>query len=55
MARTELEALVELDAAAAPAGLALSAEAGWNQTEEDWTLMLRLGQAFGVECGHAGG
>ena len=30
------------------AGLALSAEAGWNQTAEDWSMMIRLGQAFAI-------
>ena len=28
--------------------LALSAEAGWNQVEADWRLMLRLGRGFGL-------
>jgi GNAT superfamily N-acetyltransferase len=31
-----------------PAGLALSTEANWNQTAEDWSLMIRLGRAFAV-------
>jgi GNAT superfamily N-acetyltransferase len=31
-----------------PQCLALSAEAGWNQIEGDWRLMLRLGQGLGV-------
>jgi GNAT superfamily N-acetyltransferase len=51
MARTESTldaALVELDAAGVAAGTALSDEAGWNQTAEDWALMIRLGRAFGV-------
>jgi GNAT superfamily N-acetyltransferase len=49
MAPTELDAApVELTAADASAGMALSAEAGWNQTEDDWALMIRLGRAFGV-------
>jgi hypothetical protein len=30
------------------AGFALSEEAGWNQTVEDWTLLIRLGRAFGI-------
>jgi GNAT superfamily N-acetyltransferase len=29
-------------------GFALSEEAGWNQTAEDWSLMIRLGRAFAV-------
>lgn len=49
MAPTELgEALVELDAADVSAAIALSEEAGWNQTAEDWSMMIRLGCAFGV-------
>ena len=31
------------------AALALSAEAGWNQNEADWRLMIGNGQAFGLE------
>jgi len=31
--------------------LALSAEAGWNQTAADWALMLRLGSTFAVRDG----
>jgi GNAT superfamily N-acetyltransferase len=30
-----------------PGCLALSAEAGWNQTEEDWALFFRHGRVFG--------
>ena len=30
------------------AGLALSQEAGWNQTAEDWAMMIRLGRSFAV-------
>lgn len=50
MARTELGTalVVELDAAEVSSAAALSDEAGWNQTEEDWALMIRLGRAFGV-------
>jgi GNAT superfamily N-acetyltransferase len=52
MARTELEAaLVELDASHVSAGLALSDEAGWNQTADDWALMIRLGDASGIAGG----
>lgn len=32
--------------------LALSAEAGWNQTREDWALFLRHGTVFGLLDGH---
>jgi len=33
--------------------MALSAEAGWNQTREDWELFLRHGTVFGLLDGHA--
>jgi GNAT superfamily N-acetyltransferase len=36
-----------LAAAHAPAGFLLSAEVGWNQTVEDWRLMLEEGEAIG--------
>ena len=36
-----------LAAADAPAGFLLSAEAGWNQTVDDWRLMLEEGEAVG--------
>lgn len=52
MAATEagagLEPLVEMQEADASAGVALSDEAGWDQTAEDWSLMIRLGSAFAV-------
>jgi hypothetical protein len=32
--------------------MALSAEAGWNQTPEDWTLFLRRGTIYGLPGGH---
>jgi GNAT superfamily N-acetyltransferase len=52
MARTESgaldAALVELGEADVDAVLALSDEAGWNQTAGDWSLMIRLGRAFGI-------
>ena len=38
----------ELDAALLPGCLALSAEAGWNQTAEDWTVFFARGTVFGV-------
>jgi GNAT superfamily N-acetyltransferase len=40
--------IVELGETDLPAATALSEEAGWNQTEEDWALMLRLGRGLGV-------
>ncbi len=35
-----------LDDTEVPAMLALSAEAGWNQTEDDWGIFLQQGQVF---------
>jgi GNAT superfamily N-acetyltransferase len=43
----ELE-LAEMREADVPAGIALSTEAGWNQSAADWALLVRLGRAFGV-------
>jgi GNAT superfamily N-acetyltransferase len=40
--------IVEMQETDASAGFALSEEAGWNQTAEDWSLLIRLGRAFGV-------
>lgn len=40
---------VQLSPADTPSGLALSTEAGWNQTEADWHFMLREGVGFGFE------
>jgi hypothetical protein len=37
--------LLEIDAAAA---LPLSAEAGWNQTEDDWRVFITHGHCFGI-------
>jgi GNAT superfamily N-acetyltransferase len=37
-----------LDVGHLPGCLALSAEAGWNQVEADWRLMLALGRGLGV-------
>ena len=34
--------------------VALSAEAGWNQTSADWALFLRQGTVFGLRSGLAG-
>ena len=38
----------------APALLALSAEAGWNQTAADWRFMLEVGRGIGVPDGEGG-
>jgi GNAT superfamily N-acetyltransferase len=49
MAATDLTfEIEELSLADAPAGLALSDEAGWNQTSEDWGYFLRHGTVFGL-------
>jgi len=40
-----------LDASHVLQCLALSAEAGWNQVEADWRLMLRLGRGLGISDG----
>jgi GNAT superfamily N-acetyltransferase len=40
--------LVELGADDVADGFALTEEAGWNQTADDWAMMIRLGRAFGV-------
>ena len=44
-----IELMTEADI---PAGLALVGEAGWNQVEADWRLMLQLGRAFCVRHEH---
>jgi GNAT superfamily N-acetyltransferase len=48
MADTDQAAIVRLGPDDAPAGLALSAEAGWNQNEADWRFFLSEGKIFGV-------
>ena len=49
MAATDIAlAIEELSPADAPAGLALSDEAGWNQTLEDWHVFLEQGTVFGM-------
>jgi GNAT superfamily N-acetyltransferase len=45
---TEHLPIVQLDARDAPAGLLLSAEAHWNQNEDDWRFFLNKGTVFGV-------
>ena len=39
--------LVRLDESHIAGGMALSAEAGWNQIADDWRFMLRSGEGFG--------
>jgi GNAT superfamily N-acetyltransferase len=41
-------ALVDLGQQDAAAGVLLSVEAGWNQTIDDWRLMIALGRAIGL-------
>ena len=48
MAATDPAAIVQLGAGDALAGLALSAEANWNQNEADWQFFLGRGTVFGV-------
>jgi GNAT superfamily N-acetyltransferase len=38
-----------------PAALRLSASASWNQGEDDWRTMLRLGQGWGIDAIDAAG
>jgi GNAT superfamily N-acetyltransferase len=48
MAATDQAEIVWLGADDAPAGLALSTEAHWNQNEADWRFFLTKGEVFGV-------
>jgi len=48
MADTEPIFIIQLDVRDAQAGLALSTEAHWNQTEADWRFFLSKGMVFGV-------
>ena len=43
-----IDAIVNLGAEHVAAGFELSSEAGWNQTEDDWRLMIAHGHAIGV-------
>jgi GNAT superfamily N-acetyltransferase len=43
--------VVHLSADDAAAGLLLSTEAHWNQTEDDWRIFLRDGVVFGIRDG----
>jgi len=51
MADTDPIAIVELGPDDALAGLELSAEAHWNQSEADWRFFLSQGTVFGVRDG----
>jgi GNAT superfamily N-acetyltransferase len=51
MDATDPPSVLKLGAQDAIAGLALSTEAHWNQTEEDWRIFLRDGVVFGIRDG----
>ena len=53
MGPTDVLPLATLGEGAIGDCLALSAEAGWNQTAEDWALFMRHGTVFGVPGGDA--
>jgi GNAT superfamily N-acetyltransferase len=48
MASTEAPQLTLLAEDRIPGCMALSAEAGWNQTPDDWSVFLRRGTVFGL-------
>ena len=52
MADTDQAAVVRLGPDDAPAGLLLSTEAHWNQSEADWRFFLTGGTVFGVRDDH---
>ena len=51
MAVTDAPHIIQLGVDDAIAGLALSTEAHWNQTDEDWRIFLRDGVVFGIRDG----
>lgn len=51
MAATDGPPIIKLGLDDAMAGLVLSTEARWNQTEEDWRVFLRDGIVFGIRTG----
>jgi GNAT superfamily N-acetyltransferase len=51
MDATDAPLILKLGVQDALAGLALSTEAHWNQTEEDWRIFLRDGVVFGIRDG----
>jgi GNAT superfamily N-acetyltransferase len=51
MAVTDGPPVIKLGLEDAMAGLELSTEAHWNQTEEDWRVFLREGVVFGIRDG----
>jgi hypothetical protein len=48
MASTETLHLTRLAEESIPGCMALSAEAGWNQTADDWAMFVRRGTVFGL-------
>ena len=48
MASTEALQLTRLTEESIPGCMALSAEAGWNQTADDWAMFVRRGSVFGL-------
>jgi GNAT superfamily N-acetyltransferase len=51
MDATDGPRIVQLGVENAAAGLVLSTEARWNQTEDDWRIFLRDGVVFGIHDG----
>lgn len=51
MVATDGPHIVRLGVEDAAAGLVLSTEAHWNQTEEDWRIFLRDGVVLGIHDG----
>jgi GNAT superfamily N-acetyltransferase len=51
MAAIDGSLVIKLGLDDAMAGLVLSTEAQWNQTEEDWRVFLREGVVFGIRTG----
>lgn len=51
MAVTDAPPILKLGVDDALAGLVLSTEAHWNQTEDDWRVFLREGVVFGIRDG----
>ncbi|MCK1744684.1 GNAT family N-acetyltransferase [Bradyrhizobium sp. 139] len=51
MDATDGPSVIKLGVEHAPAGLVLSTEAHWNQTEDDWRVFLHEGVVFGIRDG----
>jgi hypothetical protein len=52
MASTKAQYLTTLAEEDVPGCMALSAEAGWNQTSDDWAIFMRRGTVFGLLDGN---